>query len=286
VSVITSISIDHTAWLGNTVEQIAVEKAGIARRDRPCLLGLRQPPDSLVSALKDTGANVEMLGREFDYRVNGGAEWCFQSVSFQNADERQPDSVTMDHLPLPFGQRGVQLDNAALAIQASRHLKDQLPVSVDSVRCGLPLASIAGRCQIIQRCPLVVVDVSHNEASVARLADFLREQEVEGRVFALCGMLRDKEIANALSILVPLVEHWSFVSIAGERGSQAEELLHIFNTQLAGDGSGAQVTTADTAEQAYRALLPTLTDDDCVLVFGSFFVASDILRVHENATHF
>lgn len=266
VALITNISLDHTAWLGDTVEKIAVEKSGIARADQPCLLGMREPPQSLIRACEEVGAEMETIGAEFDCTWRGGGRWLFTSLSQEIAD-----------LSLPLGQAGVQLNNASLAIRATEKLHHYLPVSAEGIRRGLSRASLAGRCQVLQEQPLIILDVSHNQASVLRLRDFLCSQNVKGNIVAVCGMLKDKEIARSLQQLQGSVDSWHLASIAGERGTSGQELSTIMIEQVGVTAS--DIVCHDRAEQAYRAACATLTADDCLLVFGSFYVVGDILRL-------
>ena len=275
VAIITSLSIDHTAWLGNTIDQIAVEKAGIARAQRPCLVGIRQPPDSLTEACRKVAADLQLLGREFDNQIAGEDAWIYKS-----------DHVSYSELPLPYGQRGVQIDNASLAMRAVECMIDELPVTAAAIKKGLREAHIAGRCQIVKNDPLVIVDVSHNEASVARLREFVVNQKVRGKVFAVCGMLKDKEIAAALMQLNPVVNQWCFASINNERGTSADELVDVFTAEVDPATDSDRLERADNVCEAFDRLYSTLTADDCLLVFGSFFVAGDILRMLENSATF
>ncbi len=269
VSIITSIALDHTAWLGDTLEQIAFEKAGIARAGRPCLVGLRQPQDSMLQHLRKINAETQRLGREFDYLDDGGSDWAYKS-----------DEQSYKQLPLPFSQRGVQLDNASLAIRCIQTLSARLPVDEQALRAGLANAALAGRCQILQREPTILLDVSHNEASLSRLADFVHSLTIGGRIIAVCGMLKDKEISASLAQISPLVGEWHLASIDAERGSSAAHIEHclqgVFDKQETAL-SDKSVFLYEDVRTAFRVARATLTADDCLVVFGSFFVAGDIL---------
>jgi len=180
VAVVTSISIDHTSWLGDTIEKIAVEKAGIARSNRPCLIGMQNPPASLLKECHRIGAIVRQSGKdfEFDYK-SGESVWGWRSTLAEYCD-----------LPLPYGQSGVQLSNAALALQVVTEMHEELSVTQDDIYSGLASASIFGRRQVLQKDPLIILDVAHNESSVNALAEFLSTLEVKGEVIAVCGMLK------------------------------------------------------------------------------------------------
>jgi len=266
VAAITNISLDHTAWLGNSVDEIALEKSGIARAAKPCLVGMQKPPSALHVACHETGAQLETLGEEFSCTLSGDEQWTFSSPV---------GDIT--GLTLPYGQTGVQLENAALAIRASEKLARYLPITERAICFGVERARLPGRCQIWQTQPLIVLDVAHNEASVNRLASFVNSCDVKGEVVAVCGMLKDKEISDSLSKIAPEVSAWHLASIDGERGSSSNQLSLTLIGELGINESN--VVCYDRVEDAYADALKTLTADDCLLVFGSFYIVGDILRM-------
>lgn len=268
VAVITNVSLDHMGWLGDTVEQIAVEKSGIARAKKPCIVGMAAPPSSLIGACQDTAAELEMIGREFRYEDCRG-DWTFVS-----------DTEKITGLPLPFRQNGVQLNNASLAVRVGQKLQSDLPLMQDSIRLGISSAKLLGRCQVLQYDPMVILDVAHNEASVARLSTFVRNHGVKGNIIAVCGFLKDKAIVNSLRHIEPFIKHWHLASIDGERGSCAEELSRLLQREL--DVARQSLDCYGDAKAAYAEALQTLTAGDCVVVFGSFFIVGDILAALNN----
>ncbi len=278
VSAVTSISVDHTGWLGNTVEEIAVEKAGIARRGRPCVLGMEKPPQSLIDTCAQIGAFTQIRGRDFGVKLGSNAlAWGWERIN-------EPDLIFVD-LPLPFGQSGVQLDNAALAIEVVTQLANVFPVSKEALRLGLANADILGRCQILNTEPLIILDVAHNEASVAELATFVQRNSVSGKTIAVCGMLRDKEIASSLRRISHCVSEWHVATLKGERATSAKELKHILCSDLQlNDAETTPIYDYASIIQAYGAAKETLTTDDCLVVFGSFFVVGDILELLNEET--
>jgi len=266
VAAITNISLDHTAWLGDTIVEIAMEKSGIARAERPCVVGTHEAPVSLLDACRSRGAELAVLGSQFTHEKATSGGWAFAS-----------SGQVITGLPFPFDQAGVQLDNAALALKVSECLSDVLPLNVADIRSGLASATLAGRCHIIQQSPLVILDVAHNEASIDRLADFVKSCEVVGNVVAVCGMLKDKEIADSLKKIVSLVDTWQLATIAGERGSDSQDLFDILTHEL--NVSQSKVICYEQVERAYDDAFRSLSANDCLLVFGSFYIVGDILRL-------
>ena len=265
VSITTSVAIDHTAWLGDTIEKIAYEKAGIARPNKPYIVGMGAPPPSLIEHAKKINTDLQIVTQDFNYYLDGSLWSCKTS-----------DGVEYKKLPLPFAQTGVQLSNCALAIQAISQLQLSLTVSEENVIAGVAAANLPGRCQIVQREPLIVFDVSHNEASTLRLSEFLALQfsPKEGaKCVAVCGMLKDKEIAASLAQVVEQVDCWHTASIDNERGASSLEVAKQLENLNA-----LEVNCYDSARLAYEAAKATLTEHDCLVVFGSFHIVGDILN--------
>jgi len=273
LAIVTSISIDHTRWLGDSIEEIGFEKVAIARKDRPLVLGLSNPPASMLNYASDLPAQLSQLGQHFDYSsLNGDDAWQWSTPE-----------LTIGDLPLPFGQQGVQLENCSSALEAVRLMSNDLPVDRTSICKGINNATILGRCQMLGYKPDIVLDVSHNQASVARLSQFLyslastesntESADFSGRTVAVCGMLRDKEIVDSLKQIAGQVDDWYVATIHNERGSQASEISSVISSIC-----DSTVLEYDRVQAAYDAALGTLTADDRLVVFGSFHIVGDILE--------
>lgn len=275
LAVITSISKDHTAWLGDTVEKIGYEKVGIARAGNPCVVGIEQPPQSILDHCENIGAQVHYIGRDFSYTHNesGSNDWQWQS-----------SRSVVKQLPRPFDQTDVQLSNASVCLHAISLLEESLPVSEKALRAGLQRATLLARCQILSVEPLIILDVAHNQRSVERLRDFILKQNVKGRVFGICGMLKDKEVRDSLAVLVDVVDRWHLATIDHARGASSgymqtqlrEALMKLSLSQ--GDIRGLNIDCYDNVIKAFETVEQRLEVDDCLVVFGSFFVAGDILQ--------
>ncbi|GAA6138418.1 bifunctional tetrahydrofolate synthase/dihydrofolate synthase [Arenicella sp. 4NH20-0111] len=266
IAIITSISLDHTDWLGDTLEKIAFEKVGIARESAPCVVGVRKPQKSMMNHLASIKAVPNVLEQEFRGSLVETNSWEYSS-----------EHSTVGNLPLPFGQSGVQLDNACLAIRALELLDPHLLANTESIASGIGRAALVGRCQIISEHPLIVLDVAHNEASVERLSNFLAARNIAGRIVGVCGMLKDKEIGVCFEILSDQIDVWHFAGIDAPRGASAEYLLSVLRGSRS-LFSGGSASIHNNVTQAYKAAMVQLREDDCLVVFGSFYIAGDIIR--------
>jgi len=262
VAVITRIGIDHTEWLGPDRESIGREKAGIYRAGRCAICGDPTPPKSLLDHATGIGARLLRVHRDFDIEAQPEG-WTWRSLDTAYAG-----------LPYPAMRGEYQLYNAACVFMALECLAERFPVTAADRRAGLTQAVLPGRFQTLPGRPLRVLDVAHNVQAAEALAHTLKAQVVPGRTFAVCGMLRDKPIAEVVAVLAPLVAHWHIAGLDGPRGASAADL----RAALAAAGVHAAISEHQDIEQAYAQALAAADDNDRVVVFGSFHTVGAILR--------
>jgi len=263
VAVVCSIGLDHMEWLGPDLESIAREKAGIFRADRPAISGCRQPPESLSSCARTTGARLLQIGRDFDARERGDSCWDFGGAG-----------LSLSGLPRPALAGRRQLDNAACAIMALQQLRGVLPVAREAIERGLRNVTLPGRFQRVAGENGVewVLDVAHNPAAAAELADSLRSHPATGRTLGVCGMLGDKDIAAVLKELAPCCDLLLAAATAGARGlSDLELARRAGQAAVIARPAGSLTDALASAEALARA-------GDRILVFGSFHTVGPALE--------
>ncbi|MDF7681464.1 bifunctional tetrahydrofolate synthase/dihydrofolate synthase [Enterobacteriaceae bacterium ESL0689] len=254
VAVITSIALDHTQWLGTDRDSIGREKAGIFRAAKPAIVGEPDMPSSIAEVAQHTGALLQRCGVDWHYDT-GATSWSFCDKQGMLTD-----------LPLPQ----IPLPNAATALAALR--ASSLKVSEQAIRDGIRQAMLPGRFQIISQAPRVILDVAHNPHAAAYLAGKVKKLPKTGRVLAVIGMLKDKDIAATLANLMSEVDCWYCASLAEERGATAQQLLaHL----------PAGKAYADVA-QAWSAALAEARAEDTVLVCGSFHTVAQVMEEIES----
>jgi dihydrofolate synthase/folylpolyglutamate synthase len=264
VAVITTVDLDHVDWLGPDRDSIGREKAGIARAGRPAIVGETQPPNGLLAALAAIGARVERAGVDFHVeRLDHG--WCW----------RHRDGTAMQ-LPDPALAAPVQYANAAAAI-AALHALDAGALGAEPQRvvaAALGRVSVAARLQCLGGDPPLYVDVGHNPQAARALAQWL-DSAPHGRVHAVFGALADKDVAGVLAALGPRIAHWHLAGLDRDtsRGLPVQALVDILHAALPGAAHDAHAGVAPALAAARAAAQP----GDCILAFGSFFVASAVL---------
>ncbi|MEI7237042.1 bifunctional tetrahydrofolate synthase/dihydrofolate synthase [Pectobacterium brasiliense] len=250
VSVVTSIAIDHTDWLGNDRESIGREKAGIFRQGRPAVVGEPDMPGTIADVAAEKGAQLRRRGRDWEYSMQRET-WSWQ--------DKQRE---LSRLPLP----NIPLANAATALAALHY--SSLNVSEEAIRQGLQHAALPGRFQTVQASPRLILDVAHNPHAAAYLANRLAELPKTGKVRAVVGMLSDKDIAGTLAHLAPLVDAWYCAPLEGPRGATAQQIAeHLTRSQ-----SFSDVVTA------WKQAMSEATEQDIVIVCGSFHTVAHVME--------
>ena len=261
-AVVTSVGLDHMDYLGPTREHIGYEKAHIYRRGRPAICSDPQPPESLLEVAHDLGADLWLLGRDFNYQGDR-QQWAYGGRKVRRAG-----------LPHPALRGANQLLNASGVLAALEALGQRLPVSQQAVRQGLLNVELAGRFQVLPGRPAVILDVAHNPHATAVLAKNLDSMGFYPRTLAVLGMLRDKDAAGVIDKVADRIDHWYLGGTAGPRGLSGQALADI----LHGRRPEAAVESFDDIGAAYDAAHRAAAADDRIVVFGSFLTVADVMR--------
>lgn len=259
-AVVTTVDIDHVDFLGADREAIGHEKAGIFRGGRPAVCADPAPPASLVKHAEATGARLLRAGIDFGVTVQD-RQWQYWGLRGRRSA-----------LPHPALRGASQLGNAAAAITALECLRERLPVTMNDIRAGLLQVDIPGRFQVLPGRPAVILDVAHNPQAARALAESLRAMGRSGRTLAVFAMLKDKDIAGVIAALTASVAHWFVAGLSGPRGASAADL----GRQLAEAGIDA-VTACGDVVAAYTQACDMATENDRILVFGSFYTVARVM---------
>jgi dihydrofolate synthase/folylpolyglutamate synthase len=254
IAVITSIDLDHQDWLGNTKELIAIEKAGIFRANIPAVIGEPHPPITLVDAALHYQVKPLWQGSDFDFKMDAkGFYW-------------QGVNSCYNKLPIP----NIPAQNASTALQVIEILGLQLDHK--QMAQVINQTSLPGRRQVIQNKPTVILDVAHNPQATSLLAFDIKNMQYK-RVFAVVGMLADKDIEATLAPMLSAVSIWYCATLEVPRGAQSSRLVSAVLS------SKQKVLEYETVEVAYKSALEKAETDDLVVVFGSFFTVTNVLKI-------
>ncbi|WP_434938453.1 bifunctional tetrahydrofolate synthase/dihydrofolate synthase [Shewanella sp. HL-SH8] len=259
-TIITSIDLDHQEYLGDTRELVGREKAGVCRSECISIIGEPNLPQSVVDYAQQISCQLIRVGHEFDYQLNND-NWTFSTHITQSP------ALTLPTLPLA---------NAACVVA----LMDKLWPEINSatINKGLELASLPGRLECVNQIPLVLVDVAHNPHAAKYLAEQLRKKiAISGKIVAICGMLKDKDISGVFAELVDVVNHWNMVTLSTERGASSAQLIALMEpiAQNQLDHSVAfELNAFNNMNEAWTAVNATIEPNDVVIVFGSFYTVA------------
>jgi dihydrofolate synthase/folylpolyglutamate synthase len=266
VAVLTSISLDHTDWLGRDRDTIAIEKAGIFRRSRPAVYGEADMPASIGAEAERIGADLYRLGQGYRFERHAKA-WSFRGPA-----------GNWEALPQPALPGGHQLANAAAGLAALQLLADRLPVPVEAVRAGLARAALTGRMQVLPGAVEWLLDVAHNQASVEVLAGHLKERPVTGRCHAVFAQMQRKELESVVRMLAGLVDAWWLLELPDADARPAAEVASCLRRL------GLSVAAQGGAGDVFGAVSAAAKPGDRVLVFGSFRTVEEALRYHAHVS--
>jgi dihydrofolate synthase/folylpolyglutamate synthase len=261
VSILTSVDLDHQAYLGDTRDAIGWEKAHIFRAGKPAVTGEPDLPTTVVEHATASGARLMRIGVEFAPAIDA-RRW-----SLAVHDE----ALAIVDLPWPALRAPCQIRNAACAVLAARLLNPVLPVSHAALGAGLASVRLAGRMQVLDRSVETVVDVAHNPESARTLAAWLGADSARKTV-AVFSALADKDLSGIVEPLKPCFDAWIALDLSGApRGRTADALVD----QLAELGIAAKA--ALSAGQALALADAEAGEGGRVLVFGSFLTVSAVL---------
>jgi dihydrofolate synthase/folylpolyglutamate synthase len=294
VSVITSISFDHTKQLGNTLAAIAREKAGIIKPGVPVVCGVTEPePLGVIAEVaREHGCRLIQRNRDFyltyhPYTADFG--FRISDFGFDNKKSaiRNPQSAidfsyTLPgqelHLHnIPLAMRGAhQAANAAVALATIAELRHQgWSVSVDAMRLGLSQAALPGRVEILYGDPTIVLDTAHNAASARALVDTLAELPNAPRRTVVLSISRDKDVRAIVQVLTPHFDRFVVTEYQeNPRAMPADPLATIVQDSLA--GRAADLAICPTPAGAWQHIQQSALPGEIVCITGSFFLAAEL----------
>ncbi len=267
ISVITNIGLDHTQHLGDSIRDIAFEKAGIIKKNRPVICGARQADaiDIIQKKAKKMGAGLTLV--HDDYRALRIESDIFGS----DIDIKTPNGILKD-IQIPLAGKH-QIGNAMIAIAAIDKLVELgYEIDQDVLHKGIEATRWRGRLQVARTSPLVILDGTHNPPGAEALKDFVLEELADKKIIGIIGMLEDKDAKGFVEKVEHLFDEIVITAPDYHRAMLAEELAEFISMN-----SNIEKKMASALD---RALAMTEDDDygnSVILITGSIFTASDAL---------
>lgn len=258
VSVLTSISIDHTNYLGDSLEQITREKCGIIKHGCPVVTCDTQKPEVLSLISKYAKEMVAPLIVAKIKDINSYKENKYNSIFFY-------DNNTIK-IPVP-GKH--QAENIIIAIETLKALKD-FKIHSTSIIKGVSKLVLPARIEVLRKKPLIIIDGSHNDASTKALADWIVKNLQGKKIIAIMGMMGDKDYANAVKNLTPLFYKLITTTPSNERALLASDLKKFAQDYL------DNIVDIDSPKDALKTSFEISSSNDVILICGSFYLAREL----------
>lgn len=292
LAIITSIDYDHMDWLGESREEIGLEKAGIFRKDGIAILGERNIPQSVIQKAESDNVQMICIGQHFSINFLPGEPR--ENIELQNVDSNRHFSGKLNwqglealtdsrHFELEFDIpdnsllalkcRSLALDNIATSLQAIQQLP--LEFSYHNILSGIEKVNLPGRFEVIGGEVTTILDVAHNPAAASLCAEKYTDQlDCPGRLLVVVGILGDKDISGLISPFVNLADTWYPCTLASNRTANASVLYDFL------DNAGCRVCGQfPGVEEAFNQAKADSQPGDCILVYGSFYTVAAIKSV-------
>lgn len=272
LSVITNIGHDHMDILGNTIEEIAFEKAGIIKAGVPVVTAVEQPEalEVIRKAAVTKKSALYVMGEQFRYEPKQRVEDA-QTFSF-TGPFRALDDITIT-------MNGVhQLKNAAVTVMALEVLRTYLAFIIDEdlLLAGMYKAAWPGRLEMIRRNPRILIDGAHNPEGMATLAQALKDTYSYKRCHIVMGMLSTKHHPDALRHILPLADTVIFTEPNFRKKLAASELAAIAKEVLGEQEKQPEFVIEPDWRSALAKLQSITSADDLGVVTGTLYLIADV----------
>lgn len=272
LSLITNIGFDHMGILGETLKEIAFQKAGIIKQDVPVITTADQTEAREVIQLKAKEMNAQ------NYFLN--RDFSIEHIESTNSGERfiYTDTENKKSMKFNISMMGThQIKNAGLAVAAVKNLTrvHRFEVSPSDITDGLRKANWAGRFEKVSHSPDIIIDGAHNEQGVAALKQTLNNHYGEKRIFLLFAALEDKAYATMLQDLSSVVYEACFTTFDFPRAASAEQLLR--------ESPLENSYSIPSWSEALQHVKDQLQKEDVLVITGSLYFISEIRKTFQNS---
>lgn len=267
ISIITNISIEHKAYLGNTIEKIAGEKGGIIKRGVPVITGAKQK--NAISVLKkiagEKRAPFYLYGKDFKRRNKG------ESFTYYGIENLWPGMQT--------GLAGShQIENAALALAACEMLGRKINLPVEKIRNGLLKINWPGRLEVVSASPYIILDGAHNLGASRTLSRFLSEKFKSRKITVITGMLDDKPYPAMLKNILSAASRAILTKPVIDRALEPETLYE------ASKGIIKNIKIIPDVKDAIDYAVRTASKNEVICITGSLYVVGEAKAAFSNLT--
>ncbi|RII34575.1 bifunctional folylpolyglutamate synthase/dihydrofolate synthase [Clostridium chromiireducens] len=269
VSVITSISFDHTNILGNNLKDIAKEKAGIIKENKPVILYpqeqeveevvsrvAREKNSKVFNVIKESGKLIDINYEDFNQIVEVKTERNTYNINFPLLGEHQ-------------------ILNLAVAINTIEVLCDEEKIEIDRniIEKSLEDVKWIGRLEVLSKKPSIVIDGAHNIDGIKALRKNISKYFKFNKIYLLLGILADKQVKEMIEVITPIAEKVYALTPHSERAELSEDLKkEILNYN-------PNTIAIENYEEAFSIVLKEAGEQDLILISGSLYMIGDMRRI-------
>lgn len=271
IVIIPSIGLDHCALLGDSIEKIAYEKAGVIKeKTKVCILGemSEEASNTFKEKCKEFNITVYSAGEEIKYTE-------YSSTLFTLHNPVKIEDINVPKLPLI---------NAPLSVTAAISLKTVFNAEINdnNIKEGIIDTNLHGRYEVISNNPRIILDVAHNPPASLYLSSVLRHNMVPIK-YAVVGMLKDKDIDHTLLNLAFLFDRIYVTSLPGERGASCDVL---YESLISIGYDEKNIIRFDNVEDAFEIAILELPKYAELVVFGSFLTVEAVMKLVSKDNYF
>ncbi len=269
VSVITSISMDHMNILGNTIEEIAAQKAGIIKEKKKVILypQSKNVEDIIVNKAKEMNSEILVVNKEDSRLININKQENYQEVAVKCMHKTY-------NIKLPLLGKH-QILNLAVAINTVETLLslDNLEINKEKIEKSLEDVEWKGRLEVMNRNPLVVIDGAHNIEGITSLADTIKDYFEYDNIYLLLGILADKQVSQMIKVITPQAKKVFALTPNSDRAEIAENL----KKEIIKVNSNCEAF--DSYEDAFKKAYSEAGKKDLILISGSLYMIGDMRKI-------
>lgn len=262
LAIVTTVDLDHQAWLGDTTEAIGYEKAGVFRSNTCAIYADNNPPSTLVSYAAVLNTRLLKLKNDYDF--------MHTPDKFIFIDKHRPA------LELPA--LSIHPNAFAAAIMASLTLQDRLFIDDEHYAIAAKTTSVVGRQQWLKTKVPTLVDVAHNVQSVTLLSNYFRSYPISGKIHAVFSGLKGRDLSSLIKPMHNLVHSWYLTLLDDRRAADAALLQHAYSYAT----DRVPPSVFDDPWRAYQAAVHAAKEGDVIVVYGSFVLVGAIMHAYLN----
>ena len=273
LAIITSIDLDHQNILGNNIEMIGYEKAGIISENLTVILGDVDMPSSVLD-IANAKTDIEKI---YHYQKNFYLE--VDQLNYKFIIPRADVELNIK-MSKHFNIRPNNVATALMALNVISQKFNKTCFNKDIINNVFDNFRFIGRCSWLDEEQTLLLDVAHNQQSIENLAKHINEikKNTGKKITAICGMLADKDIKNSLKSIQTLIDDWHLITLDTSRGEKAEELANILNSL----NTNVKYTLHDNIINSFEFVNNFMTqkfnNNHILVIFGSFYTVGPIYQ--------